>query len=212
MKVTDDDARVVVIRTGSANLASVRAAFTRLGVGTIVTDDPRMVLEARAAVLPGVGAFGPAMAWLHARGLDEAVRERCRTGAALLAICLGMQLLCESSEESPGVAGLGVVGASVGRFASRVRVPQMGWNRIEAASDGGVLRSDWMYFANSYRVERVPREWSVATAEHGGTFVSAFERGSVLACQFHPEVSGAAGLSLLGRWLSKALAREEVPC
>jgi imidazole glycerol phosphate synthase glutamine amidotransferase subunit len=207
-----DDARVVVVRTGSANLASVRAAFARLGVETIVTDDPQAVVEARAAVLPGVGAFGPAMARLRARGLDEALVERCRRGSPLLAICLGLQLLCESSEESAGVTGLGVVSASVGRFAGTARVPQMGWNRIEAAGDGGMLRSDWMYFANSYRIERVVGAWRVATTEHGGTFVSAIERGSLLACQFHPELSGQGGLALLERWLLKAVAREEASC
>lgn len=207
-----DDARVVVVRTGSANLASVRAAFTRLGVETVVTDDPQAVVEARAAVLPGVGAFGAAMTRLRARGLDEAIVERCRVGSPLLAICLGLQVLCVASEESPGVAGLGVVDASVGRFANPARVPQMGWNRIETAGGGGALRSDWMYFANSYRVEQVSGAWRVATTEHGGTFVSALERGSLLACQFHPELSGRGGLALLGRWLSKGLARTEASC
>jgi imidazoleglycerol phosphate synthase glutamine amidotransferase subunit HisH len=88
----------------------------------------------------------------------------------------------------------------------------MGWNRIEAAGDGGMLRSDWMYFANSYRLEQVSGAWRVTTTEHGGTFVSAIERGSLLACQFHPELSGQGGLALLERWLLKALAREEASC
>lgn len=204
--------RVIIVRTGTANLASVAAACERVGAEPVVTDDPQAVVEANAAILPGVGAFGAAMTQLRARGLDEAIRERCRVGRPLLAICLGMQLLCESSDESPGVAGLGVVQARVGRFGRGARVPQMGWNRVLPASGRGTLRPEWMYFANSYRIERAPAGWDVATTEHGGAFVSAMERGAVLACQFHPELSGRGGLALVERWLSMASASEVAAC
>jgi len=212
MNFTEDQPEVVVVRTGSANIASVAAALTRLGTVPHVTEDPKVVLAAPVVVLPGVGAFGAAVTHLRNRGLDEVIRERVRCDRPLLAICLGMQLLCESSEEHPGVAGLGIVPAHVGRFGRDQRVPQMGWNRSLPAATCVLLRPDWMYFAHSFRIETIKGEWNVATTEYGGTFVSAFERGALLACQFHPELSGSGGLALIGRWLSLAIGRKVVPC
>lgn len=203
---------VVILRTGTANLASVAAAFTRLGARPRITHDPALAAGAPLLVLPGVGAFGAAMSQLRADGLDELLRERVRLARPLLAICLGLQLLCESSEESPGVAGLGVVPARIARFGSDQRVPQMGWNRITPTPGASLLRSDWMYFANSFRLECVPDGWSGAVTDYGGPFAAALERGPILACQFHPELSGAAGLSLLTRWLSLAAASEPIAC
>lgn len=201
---------VAIVRTGSANLASVAAAFNRLGAAPVVTEDPEVVRRAPAVVLPGVGAFGPALDRLREFGLDEAIRERARRCDPLLAVCLGMQLLCESSEESPGVAGLGIVPAHVVRFAGPERVPQMGWNQIHPGPQGEagprLLRPDWMYFAHSFRVAGLPPSWDGAVTNYGGPFVSALERGTLLACQFHPELSGAAGLELIRRWLALAEA------
>lgn len=205
---------VVILRTGSANLASVCAAFERLGTAPRITQDPSVAAEAPLLVLPGVGAFGAAMAQLREHGLDRVLVERGRAGRPLLAICLGLQLLCESSDESPGVPGLGLVPARITRFGGDQRVPQMGWNRISPTtptSNAALLRPDWMYFANSFRLERVPDGWSGALTDYGGTFASAIERGPILACQFHPELSGAAGLSLLTRWISRA-STEVIPC
>ncbi len=201
---------VVIIRTGSANLASVSAAIERLGARPRVTEDPSDVLTSPLVILPGVGAFGPAMTHLRERGLDRALRERVRRNQPLLAICLGMQLLCEASDESPGVEGLALLPGRVTRFAPTKRVPQMGWNRISPFPGGPFLRAEWMYFANSYRLGDMPAGWGGSTTDYGGSFVSAVERGTLLACQFHPELSGAAGLSLMGRWL--AAAQESVPC
>ncbi len=213
MTAPENQPEVVIVHTGSANLASVAAALTRLGKAPHVTDDPELVLAAPVVVLPGVGAFGAAVRHLRERRLDEAICQRVRRNQPLLAICLGMQLLCESSDESPGVAGLGIVPARVGRFGFDVRVPQMGWNRIAPAAGNTLLQPEWMYFANSFRVESIPGGWNVATTEYGGTFVSALERGTLLACQFHPELSGAAGLSLIERWLSLAMSGKKViPC
>lgn len=203
---------VVVVRTGSANLASVVAALTRLGVAPRISEDPETVLDARAVTLPGVGAFGAAMVHLRERGLDDAIRRRAQSGRPLLAICLGMQLLCSSSEESPGVAGLGIVPAYVGRFGREQRTPQMGWNRVLPGAGSALLLPEWMYFAHSFRAETVPADWTVAVTDHGGPFVSAMERGSLLACQFHPELSGSGGHALIGRWLSLALGSEAKPC
>lgn len=203
---------VVIIRTGSANLASVSAAFVRLGAVPRITEDALFIASAPLVVLPGVGAFGAAMDHLRTHGLDAALRHRIANHRPLLAICLGMQVLCEASDESPGTEGLGIVPGRITRFDSSVRVPQMGWNSISPTPGASLLRSDWVYFANSYRLARVPDDWEGARTDHGGNFASALERGSLLACQFHPELSGAAGLTLIERWLSHATPKESLPC
>ena len=203
---------VIVVHTGSANLASVVAALERLGVRTRVSEDASRVREAAMVVLPGVGSFGPAMRRLRARRLDGAVLERVRRERPLLAICLGMQVLCDGSEESPGVAGLGAAPGRLRRFDPPVRVPQMGWNRVMPAAGATLVRPAAMYFANSYRLGRVPDGWAGATTDYGGPFASALERGPILACQFHPELSGSAGLELIGRWLALARSPDGAPC
>jgi imidazole glycerol phosphate synthase glutamine amidotransferase subunit len=137
---------------------------------------------------------------LEASGMAEALRERVVRDQPLLTICLGLQLLCRSSEESPGVPGLGVLDCSVTAFSAEVVVPQMGWNRVCPGS-GSRLRPGWAYFANSFKIDRLPRDWVMTTSVHGGTFVAAAERGGLLACQFHPELSGDWGQDLLQRWL-----------
>ncbi len=194
---------VVVLPTGTANLASVLAAFARLGATTRIAADAAMVRDAERVVLPGVGTFGAALAGLREAGLDDAIAVRVRSGAATLAMCVGLQVLFEESDESPGTKGLSVIRGRVGRFPDTVRVPQFGWNRIEPAADCRLLAPGYAYFANSYRVEDAPG-CRIATAEHGGRFVAALERDHVLACQFHPELSGAYGHALIARWLEAA--------
>lgn len=195
--------RVYVVPTGVANSASVLAALRRLGAEPAVAVDGDAVRTAPHVVLPGVGAFAAAAAALAERGLGAALRERVAAGRSTLAICLGLQLLCSASEESPGVAGLGLVPDVVRRFPAHVRVPQLGWNDV-APVDGAALPAGTAYFANSYRLERVPAGWQGACSDHGGPFVAALARGGVLACQFHPELSGAYGERLLRRWLAGA--------
>jgi imidazole glycerol phosphate synthase glutamine amidotransferase subunit len=205
---------VVIVRTGSANLASVLAAFDRLGVPARLTADPREIADAERLVLPGVGSFGAAMASLDASGLVEPLRARIASGKPTLAVCLGLQLLAESSDESPGVRGLGVIPARVTRFDPRSTgnrtVPQMGWKRIAPTPDAVLLRNGWAYYANSYKLDAVPDGWAGATSVYGTPFVAALERGPVLACQFHPELSGPDGLELIQRWLEAPSAREGV--
>jgi cyclase len=194
---------VSIVATGSANLASVRRAVERRGHLAIVTDDPHDVVASPRLILPGVGAFGAAMKELAARGLVEALQHRLLGGMPTLCICLGMQLLCESSEESPGVRGLGVVPGHITRFAAGegVRVPQLGWNLVTPTGDGMFMEPGWAYYANSYRLAEAPAGWNVAVSEHGGPFIGAMQRGGVLACQFHPELSSTWGSELIGRWL-----------
>ncbi len=191
---------VRIVPTGTANLASVEAAFRRLGARPLVCEDPAEIEAASHVMLPGVGAFGASMARLAEKGLDRALIARIEADRPTMAICVGHQLLFATSEESPGVAGLGIVPAAIGRFPSDVRCPQFGWNEIEAAEDALLLEEGWAYFANSYRATEAPG-WRVVTAEHGGRFIAAMERGKVIGCQFHPELSGAYGAALLSRWL-----------
>ena len=198
---------VVVLRTGTANLASMVAGLRRAGARPRVSGDPADVEAARLLVLPGVGTLAAAMECLEADGRAARLKERVRARRPLLAVCLGLQLLCEGSEESPGVPGIGAVPGRVTRFPGGVRVPQLGWNRVDACPGPGLLENGHFYFANSYKMDRAPAGWRAATADHGGPFVAAFEDGPVLACQFHPELSGGAGIGLLGRWIDAALRR-----
>ncbi len=200
--------QILIVNTGTANLASVAAAFSRLDTNPIVTTDPRSVRETSLLVLPGVGSFGAAMQRLNELGLCDPLRDRLRLQRPLLAICLGMQLLCESSDESPGVPGLGVVSGRLRRFEPPSRVPHMGWNQITPAPGASLLRPATMYFANSYQLDTVPDGWSGATTDYGRPFVSAVERGPILGCQFHPELSADDGHNLLRRWVSQ----ETVTC
>jgi imidazole glycerol phosphate synthase glutamine amidotransferase subunit len=182
---------VVLVRTGTANLASVAAALGRAGCAVRLTESPDEAGSAARLVLPGVGAFG-------------AVAERLRAGRPTLAVCLGLQLLAEASDESPGAHGLGVIKATVTALPEGVRRPQLGWNRVAAGPGCRLLTDGVAYFANSYKLDAIPDGWCGATTDHGGPFVAALERGAVLACQFHPELSGPWGQALVERWLAAA--------
>ncbi len=195
---------IVVVPTGTANLASVRAAFERLGAAVRIASHPGEVAEASRVVLPGVGSFGEVAPVLLAGGTGEAVRTRIAAGRPTLAICLGLQLLAASSDEAPGTAGLGVFGGTVRRLPEGVRVPQMGWNRVIADDECRLLAPGTAYFANSYALAEAPLGWACAWFCHGGRFLAAAEKGPVVACQFHPELSGSYGQAFLLRWLGKA--------
>lgn len=216
----------VIIETGVANLASVRALAERLGLQPIVTSDPEQVVRAPFALLPGVGAFGPAMHKLRERGLDAAIRSRLAEGRPIAGICLGMQLFFEASEESEGVQGLGLLPGKVKRLSGGLPLPQLGWNRIEPQTGSRLLQAGWVYFANSYGVDIRQKfnnetadtskaafphfdSISITTTTYGSPFISALEawlddRPVLLLCQFHPELSGSFGKNLFSRWLELA--------
>jgi imidazole glycerol-phosphate synthase subunit HisH len=202
---------VCVVRTGVANLASVLAGFRRLGANPRISESPEDVLNAPHVMVPGVGAFGAAMEHLHTHGLDEAIKARVAANRPTVAICVGLQVFCEKSEESPGIRGLGILPVAVRRFTPPVRIPQLGWNCIEAEGDCVYLQSGYTYFANSYFAEAAPEGWSAARADHGVPFIAGLERGNILVCQFHPELSGRHGLDILGAWLDKT-AKGGTPC
>lgn len=206
------ESTVTIIRTGVANTASLIASFSRLGLRSVLSEDRDEIERAERLVLPGVGAFGSGVATLDRLGLREVLGERAGSERPLLAVCLGMQLLAEASEETPGSVGLGVVSGTVKRFGKALRVPQMGWNEVEPDSRTRLLTSGCAYFANSYRLTEAPEGWAVARTDYGGPFVGAMERGRTLACQFHPELSGRWGLDLLARWagVERSLSAQSV--
>ena len=196
---------VVIVKTGVANVASVTAALRRCGRLSLLSDDPQVIAEAQHVVLPGVGAFGAALSRLRAGGLSEALIERMNADRPLLGICLGMQLLFTSSDESPGHEGLGIFKGKVSAIDDQdLRVPHFGWNEVKANDSSKFLSTGYAYFANSFRVKsrdfKEPHYMSGQTS-YGETFVSAIERGQLLACQFHPELSGAWGQRLIMKWL-----------
>jgi imidazole glycerol phosphate synthase glutamine amidotransferase subunit len=191
---------VLIVPTGTANIASVMAAFRRLGAAPRVSENAAEVAGATHVMLPGVGAFAAAMARLVAHGLDTALRDRIAADRPTICICVGHQLLFETSDESADVRGLGIVPGHVARFPDHVRVPQFGWNDVHTSDRARLLEGGYAYFANSYRATAAPG-WAVASAMHGGCYVAAMERGNVIGCQFHPELSGPYGEALLSRFL-----------
>jgi len=195
---------VVLMRTGTANLASVAAAFHRAGRSVRISESAEDAADAALVVLPGVGSFGTVSERLDELGLRSPLGNRIRAGRPTLAVCLGMQLLGEGSEESPGAVGLGVIPATATSLRAGVRRPQLGWNRVAAGAGCRVLRDGTAYYANSFKFDTIPDGWGGALTDHGGDFVAAIERGAVLACQFHPELSGAWGQALVERWLARA--------
>lgn len=204
--------KVLVVRTGTANLASVVAAFKRIGAEPVITEDKKEVMDAKRLVLPGVGTLGASMERIEAAGLADALRERVADGRPTIAFCVGLQLLCETSDESPGVRALGAVPRHVGRFPEHLAVPQFGWNKIIPDPGAKLLKEGYVYFANSYRVETRPEGWVSAMSDYGGPFVAAFEKGAVLACQFHPELSSKFGLALLKRWFDAGAEQGGASC
>src|SRR5207247_11444954 len=146
---------VIIVDSGVANLASITSAFRRLGARVAVTGESAAVRDAPRIVLPGVGAFGAGVGSIRARGLDSVIAAAVMRGTPVLGVCLGMQMLCEGSDESPGVAGLGLVAGTCRRLPEHVRVPHLGWNTVTAES-GGTVASGVAAFANSYALRTAP--------------------------------------------------------
>jgi glutamine amidotransferase len=193
--------RIAIVDYGVGNLRSVERALARAGAEAVITPDPRVVAGSDGVVLPGVGAFAPAAALLLGSGLGDAVREAARRGRPVLGVCLGFQLLFESSEEGAGGSGLGLLPGRVRRIAAAppLKVPHMGWNSLRlrrpAVLTQGVEDGTRCYFVHSYAADADPGD-VVATVDYGGEIVAICERGVVTGTQFHPEKSGPAGLRI----------------
>jgi imidazole glycerol-phosphate synthase subunit HisH len=192
---------IAVIDYGRGNLGSVENALERLGMRAVVTEDPHVIEDARALVLPGDGAFHDAMANLQARGLLEPLRAALDEGRPFLGICLGYQLLFTESEEFGQGKGLDVVPGVVRRFPRGLKVPHMGWNSVEHTGDlaifDGVPSGAHFYFVHSYYPTITDTSLAVATCNYGVTFPAAVGRGSLFATQFHPEKSQRWGVRIL---------------
>lgn len=193
---------------GAGNVRSLRNAIHALGFSLTEIERPEDILQAERLIFPGVGAFGAAMERLHRLGYVEPLKEYLAAGRPFLGICIGLQALFEGSEESPGVAGLGLIPGRIRRFdAGALSVPHMGWNDARVERDSPLFADyagEKLYFVHSYRAEPTPEnaDWRLATTDYGSPFLSAVQRGRVAAVQFHPEKSGAAGLRLLQHFLA----------
>lgn len=193
---------IAIIDYGAGNLLSVEKALRHIGCQCEITAKPERLEAANGAVLPGVGAFGDAMKNLRARGLEQPIQEFIASGKPFFGICLGLQILFESSEESPGISGLGILKGKILHLPQvpGLKVPHMGWNSLKLRGDSrlfaGVPDDTYVYFVHSYYLQAA-EDIVTATAEYGTTIHAAVQKGNVLACQFHPEKSGQAGLSLL---------------
>ena len=198
---------IAIIDYGAGNLQSVEKALRHIGCACQVASTPAQLASCEAAVLPGVGAFGEAMAGLSSRMLDTAVREFIGQGRPLLGICLGLQVLFESSEESPGVKGLSVLPGKVLRLpAEGQKVPHIGWNSLALERPGWLLQGleaePYVYFVHSYYLQ-AQGDVVTASAIYGADINAAVERANLAACQFHPEKSGRTGLRILKNFVQR---------
>ncbi|XP_057724587.1 imidazole glycerol phosphate synthase hisHF, chloroplastic [Arachis stenosperma] len=202
------DSVVTLLDYGAGNVRSVRNAIKHLGFDIKDVQTPEDILNASRLIFPGVGAFGNAMDVLNKTGMAEALCAYIEKDRPFLGICLGLQLLFESSEENGPVKGLGLIPGTVGRFDSSngFRVPHIGWNALHITKGSGILDDvgkRHVYFVHSYRAMPSDnnKEWVSSTCNYGDTFIASIRRGNVHAVQFHPEKSGDVGLSILRRFL-----------
>lgn len=199
---------VAIVDYDAGNTKSVQKAFAHLGAEAVLAREPEVILRADRVVLPGVGAFGDAMEKLHRFHLVDVLREVADLGTPFLGICLGQQVLFERSEESPGVAGLGILKGECLRFTARdgFKIPQIGWNSLHLQKGGrlfaGLPEGAFVYFVHSYYVHAEDREVVKAVCRYADDADASIESANVFGCQFHPEKSGAAGLRILTNFLS----------
>lgn len=193
---------IAIIDYDAGNIKSVEKALQYLGEEAVITRDAGEILAADKVILPGVGAFGDAMEKLNRYGLVPVIHEVVEKGIPFLGICLGLQLMFESSEEAPGVEGLGLLKGKIVRIpeGDGLKVPHMGWNSLSFPKEGrlfaGIPENSYVYFVHSYYLQ-AEVDIVTATAEYGVTIHASVEKGNVFACQFHPEKSSHTGLTIL---------------
>lgn len=198
---------VAIIDYGAGNLSSVKKALDYLGAESEITQDKEKILTASHVILPGVGSFGDAMHSMQERGLVETVKKAALSGKPFLGICLGLQLLFESSDESPDVKGLGILNGKIITIPkdTGLKVPHMGWNSVSLKQNNGIFSNiednSYFYFIHSYYLDGADEDVIAATAEYGVTIECAVQKGNLCATQFHPEKSSKIGLKLLENFL-----------
>ena len=202
---------IALIDYGISNLRSVQKAFEHLDTEVTLVDTPDRVAQADRLILPGVGAFPAGMKGLQERGLIEPLKQAVRDGKPLMGICLGMQLLFDSSDEMGNTVGLGLLPGQVMRIGGQssvvrgLKIPHMGWNQLDLVSDHPLVRDlaagSYAYFVHSYAVYPDQRDIILANTDYGGPFASIVGRGNICGLQFHPEKSQAVGLNLLKNFL-----------
>ncbi len=194
---------ITIIDYGAGNIKSVEKALQFLGEEVLLSGDPQKVRTAEKLILPGVGSFGDAMKNLEDRDLVSAIRDAAEKGIPLLGICLGLQLLFESSEESPGVEGLGLLKGKILRLPDTpgLKIPHMGWNSLHLIHDGtlfsGIAEGAYVYFVHSYYLQAEDISIVKATAQYGAVIHASVESGSIFGMQYHPEKSSDIGLAML---------------
>jgi len=199
---------IIIIDYGMGNLRSVQKAIEAVGSAAEITSDPDRVKQASKVILPGVGAFGDAMAELRRTGLGDAFCEAVREGKPCLGVCLGLQLLFDSSTEDGEHAGLGLLPGRVVRFAPRpgLKVPHMGWNTLRVRRPAPLLAglgpSPSVYFVHSYHAVAQNPEDVAAEADYPDPFAAVVWRDNLTACQFHPEKSQAVGLAMYAKFVA----------
>lgn len=194
---------IAVIDYDAGNIKSVEKAVQLLGQEVVVTRDRDEILGADKVILPGVGAFGDAMGKLRQYGLDQVIHEVVGKGTPFLGICLGLQLLFERSDETPGVEGLGVLKGEILKIPDTpgLKIPHMGWNSLTFPREGRLFTNlpeePYVYFVHSYYLKAADESIVTAVTEYGTTIHASVESGNVFACQFHPEKSSGVGLQIL---------------
>lgn len=194
---------IAIIDYDAGNIRSVEKAMAKLGQEVWITRDRERIMNADKVILPGVGSFGDAMAHLQEYNLVEVIKDVVKEKIPFLGICLGLQLLYESSEETPGVEGLGILKGKILKIPEQkdLKIPHMGWNSLHLQNDGrlfhGIEQNPYVYFVHSYYLKAGEEETVKATTEYSVNIHASVEKDNVFACQFHPEKSGDLGLQIL---------------
>ncbi|MBQ9531517.1 MAG: imidazole glycerol phosphate synthase subunit HisH [Eubacterium sp.] len=194
---------IAIIDYGAGNLQSVKKALDYLGCESVITNNKEVIESVSHVILPGVGSFGDAMDSIRERGLEEVIKNAASGEKKFLGICLGLQLLFEESEESPGVKGLGIFKGSIVKIPENpgLKVPHMGWNSVDIKQADGIFKDikndSYFYFVHSYYLKDAKKNIVAACADYGVNIQCAVQKGKVCATQFHPEKSGEIGLKLL---------------
>ena len=199
---------IAIIDYDAGNIKSVEKAFMALGQDVVVTRDKDTILNAEGVVLPGVGAFGDAMEKLIAYDLVDTIHKVVEKNTPFLGICLGLQLMFESSEESPGVEGLSLLKGKIVRIpeGEGLKIPHIGWNNLSYPNKGRLYKDipedSYVYFVHSYYLQAEESEIVRATTEYGVTIHASVEKDNVFACQFHPEKSSSVGMKILENFVT----------